>query len=88
MAAYIANLSSPEAQQIISEITKKLIEECKKEYDYKRKIPAEEYKEYTILLSQAETVWEEAREKSDFALFKPYLEKIFAITKRFITYWG
>ncbi len=88
MAAYIANLSSPEAQRIISETTIKLIEECKKEYDYKRKIPAEEYKEYTILLSQAETIWEEAREKSDFALFKPYLEKIVAMTKQFITYWG
>ncbi|MBB6444650.1 carboxypeptidase M32 [Bacillus benzoevorans] len=88
MAAYIANLSSLEAQNIIAETTKTLIEECKKEYDYKRKIPAEEYKEYTILLSQAETVWEEAREKSDFALFKPYLEKIVTMTKRFITYWG
>lgn len=88
MAAYIANLSSQEAQNIISETTKKLVEECKKEYDYKRKIPAEEYKEYTILLTQAETVWEEAREQSDFALFKPYLEKIVSMTKRFITYWG
>lgn len=88
MAAYIANLSSQEAQNIISETTKKLVEECKKEYDYKRKIPAEEYKEYTILLSQAETVWEKAREASDFPMFKPYLEKIVAMTKRFITYWG
>ena len=33
MAAYIANLSSKEAQNMISEITKKLVEECKKEYD-------------------------------------------------------
>nr|WP_295975363.1 carboxypeptidase M32 [uncultured Bacillus sp.] len=88
MAAYIANLSSQEAQNVISEKTRKLVEECKKEYDYKRKIPFEEYKEYTILLSQAENVWEEAREKADFALFKPYLEKIVATTKRFISYWG
>lgn len=88
MAAYIANLSSQEAQNIISDTTKRLVEECKKEYDYKRKIPAEEYKEYTILLTQAETVWEKAREQSDFALFKPYLEKIVSMTKRFIAYWG
>jgi carboxypeptidase Taq len=88
MAAYIANLSSNEAQNLISEVTKKLVEECKKEYDLKRKIPSEEYKEYTILLSQAENIWEEAREKSDFTLFQPYLEKIVDMNKRFIGYWG
>src|SRR3954468_19170702 len=38
MAAYITNLSSTEAQSVISEITKKLVEECQKEYDFKRKI--------------------------------------------------
>ena len=27
-----------------------------------------EYKEYVILLSQAESIWEEAREKADFEL--------------------
>ena len=47
-----------------------------------------EYKEYVILLSQAESIWEEAREKADFELFRPYLEKIVAMNKRFIEYWG
>ena len=41
-----------------------------------------------ILQSKAENIWEEAREKSDFALFKPYLEKIVEMNKRFIGYWG
>ncbi len=88
MAAYIATLSSKEAQNVISEVTKKLVEECTKEYDNKRKIPSAEYKEYVILLSQAESIWEEAREKADFELFRPYLEKIVAMNKRFIGYWG
>ena len=88
MAAYIVNLSSANAQPVISEMTKKLVEECKKEYDFKRKVPAEEYKEYVILQSKAESIWEEAREKADFELFKPYLEKIVEMNKRFIGYWG
>ena len=88
MAAYLATLSSKEAQPVISDITKKLVEECTKEYDHKRKIPSGEYKEYVILLSQAESIWEEAREKADFELYRPYLEKIVAMNKRFIEYWG
>jgi carboxypeptidase Taq len=85
MAAYIAKLSSAED---LSEITKKTLEECKKEYDRNRKIPAEEYKEYVILQSKAESVWEEAKAKSDFELFRPYLEKLVETNKRFIEYWG
>ena len=88
MAAYLATLSSKEAQPVISDITKKLVEECTKEYDHKRKIPSAEYKEYVILLSQAESIWEEAREKADFELFRPYLEKIVDMNKRFIRILG
>ncbi|PGY14064.1 carboxypeptidase M32 [Bacillus sp. AFS031507] len=84
MAAYIANLS----KQSLSEKTRKILEECKKEYERNKKIPAEEYKEFVILQSKAESVWEEAKENSDFALFSPYLEKLVAMTKKFITYWG
>ncbi len=69
-------------------IIKKMAQECKKTYDLNKKIPAEEYKEYVILKSQAESVWEEAKEKSDFSLFQPYLEKLVAKEKKFIGYWG
>ncbi|WP_075617716.1 carboxypeptidase M32 [Paenisporosarcina indica] len=69
-------------------ITKRTFEVVKKEYDKSKKVPAEEYKAYVILTSKAESVWEEAKEKSDFALFMPYLKEIVETTKRFITYWG
>lgn len=86
MAGFIARLS--EAEGSITDITKKAIEHCKKEYDKNKKIPAEEYKEYVVLQSKAESVWEEAKEKSDFDMFRPYLEKLVETNKRFITYWG
>ncbi|MDQ0271024.1 carboxypeptidase M32 [Cytobacillus purgationiresistens] len=88
MAAYIAKLSTSEAKQSLSQVTLKLVEESKKEYDKNKKIPADEYKEYVILQSQAESVWEEAREKADFELFRPYIEKLVAFNKKFIGYWG
>jgi carboxypeptidase Taq len=84
MAAYIAHLSS----KGLPDVSRRILDECRKEYDRNKKIPAEEYKAYVILQSKAESVWEEARAKSDFELFSPYLEKLVETTKRFVTYWG
>lgn len=84
MAAYIANLSGEQ----ISEISKKVLYECRKEYERNKKIPPGEYKQYVILQSNAESVWEEARAKDDFEMFRPYLEKLVEMNKRFIQYWG
>lgn len=84
MASYIEKLSG----KSLNEITQKTLEECKKEYDRNKKIPAEEYKEYVILQSKAESVWEEAKANSDFELFLPYLGKLVETNKRFIQYWG
>jgi carboxypeptidase Taq len=84
MANYIAVLSGEE----LNEVTRKTLEECKKEYDRNKKIPAEEYKAYVILQSKAESVWEDAKDNSDFEMFLPYLEKLVETNKRFIEYWG
>ncbi|EWG10908.1 carboxypeptidase M32 [Cytobacillus firmus] len=85
MAAYIAKLSGREN---LSEITLKTLGECKKDYDRNKKIPAEEYTEYVILQSKAESIWEDAKASSDFEMFQPYLEKLVEMNKRFISYWG
>ncbi|MCR5207425.1 MAG: carboxypeptidase M32 [Eubacterium sp.] len=51
-----------------------------------KKIPMSEYVEYQELLVKADDVWHNAKEKSDFALFRPYLERIFETAKRFALY--
>jgi carboxypeptidase Taq len=86
MAAYIASLSGVVDE--LPEITRKTLEECKNDYERNKKIPAREFQEYVVLQSKAESVWEEARSKSDFAMFQPYLEKIVEYKKRFVEYWG
>ncbi len=85
MADFIQALENVDG---LSEITKKSVLECKKEYERNTKIPKEEYKEYVILQSKAESVWEEAKEKSDFEMFRPYLEKLVEFNKKFIGYWS
>jgi carboxypeptidase Taq len=72
----------------LDKVTSSMIEKIKKDYDATRKIPEDRYKEYVMLTSEAESVWEVAKVKSDFEMFKPYLQKIVDMQKEFINYWG
>ncbi|MEK5231586.1 carboxypeptidase M32 [Lysinibacillus sp. FSL K6-0232] len=82
-------LTALEAQQAdLDDVTRRLVEEVRKNYDQNKKIPADEYKEFVILQSKAETAWEEAKATNNFALFLPYLEEIIQWQKKFIQYWG
>lgn len=47
-----------------------------------RSIPIDEFVAYTALINEASTVWEEARDKSDYAMFEPYLDKIIDSNRR------
>jgi carboxypeptidase Taq len=77
-----------EGKEGLSEITIKIVEQCRKEFDRNKKIPKDEYQEYVKLQAIAESTWEKAREASDFAMFEPYLEKLVTFNKKFITYLG
>ena len=72
--AHIDELSAEDARMV--ELMYKDIKELKK-------IPIEEYVAYQELLVRADDVWHRAKETSDFELFKPVLEEIFASEKRF-----
>lgn len=88
MENYIQRLSEPEVFLALDPVTKATLMEVRKDFDRSKKIPPERYEKFVILTSKAETVWEEARAKSDFALFKPYLEQIVQMTIEFVNYWG
>ena len=61
-------------------------------YLYKRsrreseRIPMDEYVEFNRLLNDSAAVWHEAKEKSDFPMFAPYLEKTVDTLIRFAGY--
>ncbi|GIM46691.1 carboxypeptidase M32 [Collibacillus ludicampi] len=88
MEEYLTALSEPGVYEQLDRITRGIVRECKKEFDRSKKIPQDRYQEYVVLTSQAESVWEEAKHTSDFAMFQPYLEKIVAMNIEFIGYWG
>jgi carboxypeptidase Taq len=88
MKEYIDALTEPVANENLAPITKKAVEKAKKDYERDVKIPPEEYKEYVILQSKSESLWEDAKQQSNFAMFQPNLEKLVEFNKRFIDYWG
>ncbi len=51
-----------------------------------QKIPIDEYVEIQKLMVEADDVWHTAKEKSDFALFEPVLDRVFAAKKKIAWY--
>ncbi|MED4532136.1 carboxypeptidase M32 [Metabacillus fastidiosus] len=88
MNEYLTKLSEETVFHTLSPLTQKAVELLKKEYKKNKMIPPKEYEEYVILCSKAESAWEEAKEKSDFHLFAPYLKQIVDYNKKLIGYWG
>ena len=57
-----------------------------KDINEMKKIPMDEYVAYQELMVKADDVWHRAKEDSDFELFRPILEEIFATQIRFAKY--
>ncbi|MDN5304591.1 MAG: carboxypeptidase Taq [Fusobacteriaceae bacterium] len=72
----------------LDELNAKIVEELTKEYDKATKIPVDEYSKYQQLVTKAQVVWEEAKTKKDYNIFKPYLKDIIEYNKKFIEYRG
>jgi len=61
-----------------------LIRVTRRDYDKARRVPAELAAEIVRTASLAQEAWVEARERADFALFLPHLEKNVALKRRYI----
>lgn len=89
--------TAPEVGELLEFLTEKKeeltfearrqVEELSRSYRQLSLIPADEYMEYTMLTNDASAVWHEAKEKSDFAMFCPYLEKIVEFNRKFAGYY-
>lgn len=72
----------------LTPVQKRQAEVIRKNYDQTQKIPAEEYVAYSVLLNDAQTVWQKAKNNDDFASFAPYLEKIVDYNRKFAGYYN
>ncbi len=83
MGSLLEELSKPEVNATLDEVTKAIVRERKRDYDKSKSIPAELYNEFVVLTNNAGVAWAEAREKNDFSIYQPFLEKIVAMRKQF-----
>lgn len=63
------------------------VEVLRKSYDQMRKVPAEEYVAYSVLMNEAQNVWEKAKNENDFASFAPVLQQIVDYNRKFAGYY-
>lgn len=72
----------------LSEIDNAILRVVKKEYNENKKIPEDRYRAYVLAASLSENAWYEAKEKSDFEIFKPHLKKMIDFKREFVGYIG
>jgi carboxypeptidase Taq len=88
MEKLLVFLSNPENMPHLSRIIQVSVKEDLKKFNRFKKISAEKYEAYIVLTTQAEAVWKEAKALGDFAIFKPYLEKIVEFLQEAAELWG
>ncbi len=79
-------LNELKQKEDLDNVTKAQVDELHHDYKQSTCIPVEEMMEFQRLRSESETVWIEARKKSDFDIFAPNLEKLIEYSKRFAKY--
>ena len=75
-------------REALTPMERRQVEVMRKGYDQMHKIPAEEYVEYNILMNDAQSIWENAKNENDFAVFAPYLERIVNFNRKFAGYYN
>jgi carboxypeptidase Taq len=58
------------------------LREIRRDYDHATKLPSSLVAELAEVGSKAQHVWKEARAKNDFAMFRPWLEKMVALSQK------
>lgn len=99
LSGYIYELiANPENKEILTYLEehkdelsledRRRVEIIRKSCDQLSRIPQNEYVEYSMLLNDAQAVWEKAKNENDFPAFAPYLEKIVAFNRKFAGYYN
>ena len=86
MKDFLDKLTKPEVFNNLDTISKKMISECKKQYDDNKNIPPSLYSKYIQVVSQSEQIWQQAKSDNDFKTMVPYLKEIIELTKEMYSY--
>ena len=65
----------------------RLVKVSLKDYERATRVPADFVVEQAQVVALAQQAWFEGRQKSDFAIFQPHLEKVVELNKRFVSFF-
>lgn len=82
----LEKLSTPEEFNALDEAMQLTVKRNKRDYDQGKRIPTEFYEEIIRESNISKKVWEEAKQKNDFALFCPYLQKMIDLRAQLAKY--
>jgi len=68
-------------------LRQRLIAVTAHDYEKATKVPASFVAEYAEAVSAGQQAWGQARARSDFPAFRPYLERIVALKRRYVTFF-
>lgn len=71
----------------LDDLTRREAEFLYKDISRMKKIPMEEYVEYSVLKNESESAWHKAKGENNYSLFEPYLRKIVEFERRFAKYY-
>ncbi|MFZ2555863.1 MAG: carboxypeptidase M32 [Minisyncoccia bacterium] len=77
----LSNLHAAEEAGRLSPKVRALVREVWRDYALARKLPHTFVVEFADITSRAQHVWAEARQRNDFAHFRPWLEKIVRLSR-------
>ena len=65
----------------------RLVKVTVKDYDKALRIPTHFVEEFARVTTMANMAWVEARQKADFSLFSPHMEKVLELDKQYVSYF-
>ena len=65
----------------------RLIKVAAREFTKANKVPTKYVAEFSYVTTLAQSAWEEAKEKDDFAIFQPHLEKIVEMRRQYASFF-
>ncbi len=80
MGEMLTELAKPAEYDALTDTWKFIVTRMKRDFDRNKRIPADLYKTYVQTQAEAGNIWVDAKEKSDFSLFAPYLQKMIDLT--------
>ena len=77
-----------EKEQNLNDYEAGIVRTLKRRIEKFEKLPPEFVEELEKVRAKSQMVWREARQKNDYNIFKPSLQKIVELTKQLAEYWG